>query len=418
MNSDKSTESKNNKKFTEPKDKKLLSFIKDKINDLKKLVGIANEKVPFSFELSEFMQEINSSLENLPKEHKKLYEFKPAREAFFVNRETEIKKLEDSFENWTKKRFVTCAVIGEKGSGVSSMLNAFLRKISKTDTIQANLNEKIHTRSKYFEFFNTLLKTDDIKSNKELIDFLNNVDNNKIIILENLHHMFLKKVGGFESMEMLFELISYTTKNILWIGVFTPQTWNYLDKTVAISNYFTNEINMLELDYKTIKEIIFKRIDYKSTEIKFIPSEDTLENKTFKGLDDEKKQNFLEEKFFKLLHKLSNGNVSLAELYWIRSINAIDEKTLNIKEIDDFDHSFVKNISEDAMFTLQALILHDGLTLNDFALTMHESIPESRKILMPMLEKGLLIQPQKKYNINPAIYKSVHDYLTSKNFIH
>lgn len=409
MNSDKSTESKNNN---------LLSYIKDKISELKKLIGIVDEKTEVSFELSEFMQEIDSALENLPKEYLNLYELKPAEEAFFANREIEMKKLENSYENWTKNRFVTCAIIGEKGCGVTSMVNSFLKKAPQTDTIRADLHEKVYTRNKYFEFFNALLKTDGIKSNKELIDFLNNIENRKIIIIENLHHMFLKKVGGFEGMEMLFELISYTTKNILWIGAFTPQTWNYLDKTISISNYFTSEIVMQNLNYETIKEIIFKRIDYKSSKIEFIHKEDTLESKPFEGLDNDKKQLFLEEKFFKLLHKLSNGNISLAQLYWIRSISISKEKTLNIKEIDDFDHSFIKNISEEALFTFQALILHDGLTINDFAHIMHESISESRKILMPMLEKGLLIQPHKKYNINPAIYKSVYDFLSSKNFIH
>jgi len=408
----------NSDKFTESKNKNFLSYIKDKVSELKKLIGIVDKETPISFELSEFMQEIDAALENLPKEYENLYKLKPAEESFFVNRETEMEKLENSFENWIKNRFVTCAIIGEKGCGVTSILNAFLKKIPQTETIRADLHEKIYTSNKYFEFFNSLLKTDGIKSNKELIDFLNNMKNKKIIIIENLHHMFLKKVGGFESMEMLFEVISYTTKNILWIGVFTPQTWNYLDKTIAISNYFTSEIVMQELSYETIKEIIFKRIDHTSSKIEFIPNEDTLESKTFQSLDNDKKQLFLGEVYFKLLHKLSNGNVSLAQLYWIRSTSINNEKTLNIKEIDDFDHSFIKNISEEALFTLQALILHDGLTINDFALIMHESATESRKILMPMLEKGMLIQPYKKYNINPAIYRSVYDFLSSKNFIH
>ncbi len=408
----------NGNKSSESKDKSFISYIKNKIEELKKLVGVVDEKALISFELSEFMQQIDTALEALPKEYQKLYELKPSQEKFFVNRETEISDLENSFENWMKNRFVTCAIIGEKGCGVSSMLDAFLRKIPKTDTIRADLNEKIYTDEKYFDFFNSLLKTENIKSNKELIDFLNGVDEDKIIILENLHHMFLKKVGGFESMEMLFELISYTTKKVLWIGVFTPQTWNYLDKTIAISNYFTSEIVMKQLSYEAIKEIIFKRIDYKSTKIEFMPNEDTLNGKAFQLLDDEKKQIFLEERFFKLLHKLSNGNISLAQLYWIRSISATPDGVLVIKEIDDFDHSFIKNLSQEVLFTLQALMLHDGLTINDFALIMHESATECRKTLMPMLEKGLLIQPNKKYNINPAIYKSVHDYLSSRNFIH
>ncbi|ABB43390.1 hypothetical protein Suden_0109 [Sulfurimonas denitrificans DSM 1251] len=395
-----------------------LSYIKSRIDELKKLVGIVDQKEPISFKISEFMQEVNSSLMKLPKEYKNLYELKVAEGDFFINREAEIQKLHLSYENWFKDRFVTCAIIGEKGCGVTSALNSFLKKIPQIETIKADLSQKIYTDEEYFAFFNSLLKTEDIKNNKGLIDFLNNTQEHKIIIIENLHHMFLKKVGGFESMEMLFELLSYTTKKVLWIGVFTPQTWNYLDKTIAISNYFTSEIVMEQLGYETIKEIILKRIDCESTRLEFIPNEQTIESKTFQNLSQSEKQSYLQEKFFKLLHKLSNGNISLAQLYWIRSISATNDNGLGVEEIDDFDYSFIKNLSSEALFTLQALILHDGLSIKDFSTVMHESLSQSRKILMPMLERGLLIQPNKKYNINPAIYKPVYDYLSSKNFIH
>nr|WP_321268334.1 ATP-binding protein [uncultured Sulfurimonas sp.] len=408
MNSNKALESKNETFFF---------YIKKKIDELKKIVGVVDLKEPISFKISEFMQDVNSSLEALPQEYKDLYELKPADEKFFFGREEEIKTLDLAYENWQKERFVTCAIIGEKGCGVTSMLDAFSRKIPQTNILRVELKEKIYTNNSYFYLFNTLLNTKDIFSNKELIDFLNNMQETKVIILENLHHMFLKRVGGFDSMEMLFELISFTTKKILWIGAFTPNTWNYLDKTIAISNYFTSEILMKQLNYETIRDVIFKRIEHKDAKVEFLTNEEISHSKTFQDYDHDDKQSHLQEKFFKLLYKLSNGNISLALLYWIRAISIDEKSVLNVQEIDDFDYSFVKNLSSEALFTLQALVLHDGLSINDFAIVTHESLPECRKTIMPMLERGLLIQPHKKYNINPAIYKPVHDYLSSKNYI-
>lgn len=402
---------------SESENKKFLSFFTDKIKELKRAIGIVDKKEPISFELSEFMQEVESALQELPQNYKNLYELKPAKEYFFVNRKNEIEKLEKSFTNWTKNRFVTCAIIAEKGSGVTSTLNAFLEKIPQTDTIISEINEKIYTKESYFEFFNSILNTQ-FSTNKELIDFLNNSQSAKIIIIKNLHHMFLKKIGGFESIKLLFELITYTTKKVLWIGIFTPPTWNYLDKTISISNYFTSEITMERLSHEIIKEILLKRNKYEDLEIEFIPQEDTLKSKIFEKLDDDEKQSYLEERFFNMLNKLSHGNISLALLYWIRAIDKIDKQTIFIKEIEDLDYSFIKNLSPTALFALQALILHDGLMLHDYTIVMNESAEECRKMLVPMLEKGLLIQPNKKYNINPAIYKQVHDYLSSKNFIH
>ncbi|MGE4419295.1 MAG: hypothetical protein AB7D38_05620 [Sulfurimonas sp.] len=396
----------------------ILKFLKNKIARLKKALGIVDKKVLISFELSEFIQETESALQNLPQNYKKLYELHPAEIQFFVNREKEIKELQKSFTNWTKNRFVTCAIIGEKGCGVSSMLSSFLATIPQTETIRGELHEKIFTKEDYFQYFNTLLGTKEITTNKELIDFLNNTQSAKIIILENLHHMFLKKVGGFESIKMLFELISYTTKKVLWIGVFTPETWNFLAKTISISNYFTSKIFMEPLSQESIKETISKRNEYENLKIEFLPKEESLKGTTFEKLKDDEKQPFLGEKFFKQLHKLSNGNISLAMLYWVRAIEKIEENIIYIKWIDDVDYSFVKNLSSEALFAIQALILHDGLTLHDFSIVMNEPHEECRKMLMPMLEKGLLIQPHKKYNINPAIYKQIHDHLSSKNFIH
>ncbi|MBE0515143.1 hypothetical protein [Sulfurimonas sp.] len=396
----------------------ILKFLKNKIEWFKKVLGVVDKKVLISFELSEFMQETESALQNIPQNYKRLYELHPAEMQFFVDREKGIGALQKSFTNWAKNRFVTCAIIGEKGCGISSMLNSFLSDIPYTDIIRDELHEKIFTKEDYFKYFNTLLKTENIATNKELIDFLNNTQSAKIIILENLHHMFLKKVGGFESIKMLFELISYTTKKVLWIGVFTPETWNFLAKTISISNYFTSEIFIEPLSHENIKETISKRNEYENLKTEFLPKEENLKGMALEKLGDEQKQIFLSEKFFKQLHKLSNGNISLAMLYWVRAIEKIEENIIYIKGIDNVDHSFVKNLSSEALFALQALILHDGLDLHDFSIVMNAPHEECRKMLMPMLEKGLLIQPHKKYNINPAIYQQVHDHLSSKNFIH
>jgi hypothetical protein len=396
----------------------ILEFFQNRFEQLKKALGIVDKKAPISFELSEFMQETESALQELPKTHKKLYEFAPAGAHFFVNRLQELQKLENSFTNWTKNRFVTCAIVGEKGCGVTSMLDAFLDTIPQTETIRGELHEKIFTQDEYFNYFNSLLGTQNITTNKELIDFLNDTQSAKIVILENLHHMFLKKVGGFEAIKMLFELISYTTKKVFWVGVFTPETWSYLDKTISISNYFTSEIVMDPLSQESIKEVISKLNEYENLKTEFLPKEESLRSTTFERLEDNEKQIFLSERFFKQLHKLSNGNISLAMLYWVRAIEKIDDNTVYVNGINDLDYSFIKNLSSEALFALQALILHDGLTLHDFAIVMNEPHEECRKMLMPMLEKGLLIQPHKKYNINPAIYKHLHDHLSSKNYIH
>ncbi len=385
----------------------LFKSLKKRLNRLKIFLGVVDKTTPISFEISEFMQDVTNSFEQLPDEYKKLYELTPCETDFFINRKKELEKLKNSYENWKKDRFVSCAIVAQKGAGVTSMLNIFLKTHIEMEIIREELDKKIYTKEKYFRYFNSLLQTEDLRTNKDFINYLNNSKNSKIIILENLQHMFLKKVGGFEAIELLFELISYTSKKVLWVGTFTPESWKYLDKTISISNYFTSEVNVELLKLEDIKETIHKRNKSAALEVLFLQED-----------SDEKEQESLEEHFFKQLYKLSSGNISLALLYWVRSIKKIENNKIYLNQIDELDKSFIENLSIEVLFVLQTLIIHDGLTLHDYSFVTSESNHKCRNTFMPMLEKGLLIQPKQKYNINPIIYNQIHNYLSSKNYIH
>jgi len=91
--------------------------------------------------------------------------------------------------------------------------------------------------------------------------------------------------------------------------------------------------------------------------------------------------------------------------------------SLIISAIKEIDFSFIKKLSGDELFVMQALILHDGLEIDDFSLVMNKPIIVCRNLLTPLLEKGLLIKPRSKYNIHPIIFKAMANYLAGKNFI-
>ena len=400
--------------------KEAFSFSVGNINKIKKRLGFAVRKQTVTFELSEFILETQSSLNKLPFVYQRLYQLKPTdEERFFVNRQGELQLLHESYENWKKNRFITTAVIGEKGSGVTSLINFFLQGISsESEIVRYTLGEKLYKQEDYFRFFSSLPDVKEVSTNHDLINQLNQTPGAKIIVIENLQHMFLKKVHGFESLELLFELMSNTSKKIMWIGAFTPHSWEYLEKSVCISNYFTNEIRLEKLSDDIIRGIIYKRNRLSGYKIGFIPDQEIAASKAFVKLSETAKQNYLQKIFFTNLNRLANGNISLAQMYWLRSTQKVDERTIHIAAIGGLDFSFIKSLSSDSLFALQVLLLHDGLKLQDFAVVMNQPESVSRNLLIPMLEKGLLIRPREKFNINPMIFKYVASYLSSKNFIH
>jgi hypothetical protein len=391
----------------------------DYIARLRSRMGISTEKTEISFELSEFISETQAYLKKLPFVYQRLYQLQPTDEdRFFANRKDELDILTQAFEDWQKNRFVSVAILGEKGSGITSFINKFIRGTeTETTIIRETLNKKINTREQYLAFFGELLGVEQFISNDDIIQHLNESEEYKIIIIENMHHLFLKLVGGFECLKLFFDLMANTTRKVLWICAYTRHSWDYLDLALQISDYYTREIELTKLSDKTIEEIIFRRNQLSGYKIIFKPPADHHENKIYNKLNEEEKQEYLRKEFFTNLNKSCNGNISLALLYWLRSTHEVTGESITITNLHEIDFSFVNAFSSEYLFTLHAIIIHDGLTLEDYSKIFNTTSHLARNILIPMLEKGLLIRPKEKYNINPILFRQVAQFLRSKNFI-
>ncbi len=400
--------------------KELDSFTRQKINEYSIRLGFTSVRKFSTFELSEFISHTSQALDKLPFVYQRLYQLSPTdEERFFVNRQNEIGQLTQSLENWKKNRFITTAVIGVKGSGITSLINFFLRGVSDDSAIiRHTISEKVYRQEHYFKLFDQILEHENFISNQEIIDFLNNSYGNRIIVIENLQHLYLKHIGGFDCLNMFFDLMANTTKKVLWIGAFTSYSWNYLNKTIKIADFFTDEIFLDPMSKETIEEIVFKRNRLSGYQIVFEPAAQNLESKSFRQMNEDDQQVFLRKQYFDNLHRMTNGNISLAQLYWLRSTLSVNEQIITIGALTDIDFSFIKSLSDSDLFVLQSLVLHDGLNIEDFALVMEKTHAASRNLLIPMLEKGLLFRPRNKFNIHPILFKPVTDYLSSRNFIH
>jgi hypothetical protein len=386
---------------------------------LKSRFGISTVKTEISFEFSEFIRETESSLKKLPFVYQRLYQLKPTDEdRFFANRIQELDVLQKTYEDWQKDRFVSVAILGEKGSGVTSLINKFIRDTEpETSIIRETLDTKITKAKDYLSFFAKLLEVDAFNSNDEIVHYLNESQGYKIIIFENMHHLYMKQVGGFECLKMFFDLMSNTTRKVLWICGYTLHSWEFLDHTLKISDYYIRKIELARLSDKTIEDVIFRRNQLSGYKIIFEASDEFSENKAYMKLNDEEKQEYLRKEFFSNLNKSCNGNISLALLYWLRSTQKVDEESITIASLKEMDFSFVQAFSGNYLFTLHAILIHDGLTLEDYSRLFNITPHLARNILIPMLEKGLLIRPKDTFNINPLIFKQVIQHLRSKNFI-
>ncbi|MCA6073862.1 ATP-binding protein [Fulvivirga sedimenti] len=383
-----------------------------------KRFGISQADVPLSAELADFLAETRQSVQRLPFVYQRLFKADALTdENFFAGRNAELQQLHNAYNNWMKGRFASTAIVGEKGSGMTTLLNFYLEQLATGSKVhRLTATGTIFSRDHLLEFLNEGLDTD-AKTFDELLMVLSN-DPKRVIIIEGAQNCFMKQIGGFEAMRAISELIAHTSRQIFWILGYTEYAWNFLDKTIQLSDHFGYIIRLQNFDAKSIVNIIRKRHKVSGYNLQFRPSASDLLRKKYKKMTEPERQAFLEESYFADLNRIAQNNVSLALIYWLRSTKEITDDAIVIGSLKDFDFSFLENISGDKLFGLATLILHEGMSEANFMQAMSMSLPRARAILHPMYEDGILIMDEDQYVVNPLLYRQTINLLKAKNIIH
>ena len=387
---------------------------------IRELIGLAPAAKVIASEVSDYLAETQLAIHRLPFVYQRLFEVKPLNDArFFFGRETELSKLNRALTNWQKEKFASTIIVGEKGSGSTSLINYFLaNNADQYDIIRSSVLEPILDLDSFFKLLSRILKVPRFNSIEEIIEYLNKLPAKKVIILENLQRLFLRKVDGFYVLKAFFEIISKTNKNIFWISTCTIYGWVYLDKTIHAFDYFGYVINLAKLDEDQITNLVSKRHRVSGYNIEYVADESTLKSKSFKKLTEEEKQPYLMKKYFVELNNFAQGNISLALIFWLRSAKEIVDDEIKIGSPPDLDYSFLANLSSDKIFTLSALLLHDGLHEEDHSEIFSVPLNKSRLLFLLLYDDGIIVKQNDLYIVNPLLFRQIVSLLKSKNIIH
>ena len=204
---------------------------KEFYNYIRKKIGLTKRLAAISSEISDFLAATQTALSKLPVVYRRLFEIEALKdERFFEGRETELSKLNLAYEQWGKGGYAPVAVIGEKGSGATTLLNFFEMGLEKKyNILRTEVSKEIHEPDDLKEFLKILFNISSIKDFEELIGYLNNLPKKIIVIIENIQHLFLRKVNGFACLKILFELILKNSKEYfldfnfisLFVGILT-----------------------------------------------------------------------------------------------------------------------------------------------------------------------------------------------------
>ncbi|MCU0644860.1 MAG: ATP-binding protein [bacterium] len=401
--------------------RRIYEAIHSRFARIRKIAGLTPKAVRMEEELTKFLTETRKSVESLPFVYQRLFRLEPLTdERFFTSRKSEMDRLKDGLSNWENGRFAASALVGEKGSGKTTLLNFFQNDHEQDFTIlNYTLTETTTIEEDLLDQLKEVLDFKDAKTIEELEAQISESQERKVLICENIHNLFIRTVDGFGTLERFLLFISRTNEKIHWIVTCSLYGWEYLDKVLNISKYFSHVIEMESLSKQDIENIILKRHRVSGYELEFEVTPNIVQSRKFKKLDTKaEQQSYLQDLFFKQLNELASGNVTVALLFWQKAINKVTKDHIEVTPEIQLEHSFLFQMPAEELFTLAALIQHENLDHQQHARIFRQGEQKSELLLERMRNSGIVIKKQKGYVIHLFLFRPIVRALKAKNILH
>ena len=304
---------------------------------------------------------------------------------FLKNREDELKSLELAFENWKIVKS-PLLVVNDPGEGGTSLLHASTYIYPAAKILETN--QAIDSYKKLISLITNVLRIEDeFKSLKDLEKYINNTDEDYIIILENIERLFIRRIRGFDLLEDFLLFLHATKSKIYWIISINKYSFYYLNRVKYFSSHFPSIIHLKPiLDEQLEQEILSRNDGYNMVFLK--PNKLTKKvEKQLKKETKEERQKHLERIFFKRMYNFSKGNITKAILFARNSAYNVKDKTVFVKPIEI---KAIEDLSLNELFILEAIFQHRSLTIKELNIVLRNSDRQSRLSIEKLLEKQLI----------------------------
>lgn len=398
--------------------RKAYHYVRDKVFQVQKFTGITSSAAANS-KISVFLTRSWNSINELPYFYQRLFNLDPVTDpSLFTGRQKEAAAVKYAYDLWLDGAYSNIAVIGEIGSGKTSLVNNFLQKNEIIYPVKRmKLTSVTDKPSDIYSFFCKALEEKSITNRESFLKYIEDLPSRHLFVLRNAERLFIKRIGGFEAIKEFMEILTLTNRKVLWIVTFDRYAWSYLKATVGIHDHFEYESVLEELDDTSLRNAIEVRNQISGYNVFYKPTEADLENKAYLKLDEAGRQEMLSERFFKLLKRFCRSSISLALIVWMIAAREKDEETIEVSFIERPDLSFVANLSRVKVFILHLLTLQGSLSIDTMASSLNLDTRTIRMESRSMYEDGILQSEDDVFLINPIIYRYIVQMLREKNLI-
>lgn len=336
-----------------------------------------------------------------------------------VPRDEELAVIRRAFDRWIEDRSATLAVVGEKGSGKSTLLRlAEQRVFDGTRVVHPSLGRSIDDPDELAERTASAFDVDGTDRLTEEI----NAQPPTVAIVEDLHHLFVRALGGFDALEAFLEIVAATSANVLWVVTVDEFAWRYLNRVVGLDAHFVHTVSTTNLSAGKLEAAIMARHEVSGFALKFETEQPAAEDGRWRRLLGREAKGELTRKesqrrrFFQQLADIAEGNIVLALFYWLRSIRRMEEHVLVLGDPEIIELEFLDRLPLAHLHSLAAIILHGGLSEATHQRVFQLTPMESRLQLSALEDSHMVfLSADGEYKVNKVLYRPFIRLLTTRN---
>ncbi|MBP6227270.1 MAG: ATP-binding protein [Pseudomonadales bacterium] len=323
----------------------------------------------------------------------------------------------DSMSPWLadKSEENTLVLTGERGIGKSSMLLQLGKELEKNypgiRVLQLEVPAKTTSPEAVRSLIGELLGTDLGEGPAALVK-ADAERQPSIVILDNAHGFFLRRVGGLDGWQTLLGLTNARLANIFWLIVINNQSLAYLGNVFRRDYQFSRILRARPWTQNEIRSLIMSRHKRSRFRIRY---DDVL--LASRGPEAGNVRN-AEQRYFSLLWDACRGNPLLALRLWISSLRA-DGGTVVVGLPAQPSTTALESLPDDFHFVYAALVIHENMTAEELVSVTAMGDGVIRAALKTAQDTGFVQRTAGgRYRLEPIWYPSVRSLLGRKNMLH
>jgi len=350
----------------------------------------------------------------LPAIYRRLFRFEAVDDArFLVGRDREMQALAEARSFWEADRPVAALVVGERGSGKTSLINCALDgPLAGLMVVRGEFHTRLATALGVRRFLAEMVGVSDPEQLEAAL-----LAERRVVVLEETERSFLREVGSFGGVRELERIIAATCASTFWLVVINQHAFRLLDAAVKLGATFSHRLDAASASPEAVREAILVRHNLSGLRLRFVPP--AIERGWWarlklrvRGRADPATT------FFAALARESAGVFRTAFELWLGQIDSVHAGTMVMKPIETpAIDEVIEQLDGDDLFTLVAIMQHGSLTAEEHARVFQWPAAASRAELDDLLARELIeVDPGRPgLRVRPGALRVVREALHRRN---